>query len=141
MDRLIAMHRAHDDIAPEVEAAWLHHRFAQIHPFQDGNGRVTRTLATQMFVKAGWLPLIVGDRDKLRYIETLEEADSGQLQPFADFFSSQLKREFVRALSLAEDAIRARRVTEAIASARQKLQKRRDAPIAEWERVKTVAGS
>jgi len=22
---------------PEIEAAWLHHRFTQIHPFQDGN--------------------------------------------------------------------------------------------------------
>ena len=27
---------------PLLVAAWLHHRFAQIHPFQDGNGRVTR---------------------------------------------------------------------------------------------------
>ena len=27
-------------------AAWLHHRFAQIDPFQDGNGRVTRALVT-----------------------------------------------------------------------------------------------
>ena len=42
MDRLIEFHMAHDGIAPEVEAAWLHHRFAQIHPFQDGNGRIAR---------------------------------------------------------------------------------------------------
>lgn len=140
MDRLIAMHLAHDGLAPEIEAAWLHHRFAQIHPFQDGNGRVARTLATLVFVKASWFPLVVRDRDKPRYIDALEAADSGRLQPLADFFSVQQKREFVRALSLAEDAIKAQRVTEAIASARQKLQKRRDALIAEWETVKTVAG-
>ena len=42
MDRLVAMHHNHTDIAPEVEAAWLHHRFTQIHPFQDGNGRIAR---------------------------------------------------------------------------------------------------
>ena len=30
------------DVCPEVEAAWLHHRFTQIHPFEDGNGRVAR---------------------------------------------------------------------------------------------------
>ena len=29
-----------------VVAAWLNHRFAQIHPFPDGNGRVTRARVT-----------------------------------------------------------------------------------------------
>ena len=44
MDQLMEMHHAHVGGAPEVEAAWLHHRFAQIHPFQDGNGRIARAL-------------------------------------------------------------------------------------------------
>ena len=45
-----------------MEAAWLHHRFVQIHPFQDGNGRIARALSTLIFVKAGWFPLVVRDR-------------------------------------------------------------------------------
>ena len=59
MDRLIALHHQHQNngVPPEVEAAWLHHRFAQIHPFQDGNGRIARALATLVLVKAGWFPL------------------------------------------------------------------------------------
>ena len=32
-------------------AAWLHHRFTQIHPFQDGNGRVARSVANLAFGK------------------------------------------------------------------------------------------
>lgn len=42
MDRLVELHAAHHalGVPPEVEAAWLHHAFTQIHPFQDGNGRV-----------------------------------------------------------------------------------------------------
>ena len=52
MSNLIRMHHSHDGVAPEVEAAWLHHR---IHPFQDGNGRVARCLAI-IFLKAGWFP-------------------------------------------------------------------------------------
>ena len=41
MESLIRMYREADTTyAPEVKAAWLHHRFTQIHPFQDGNGRV-----------------------------------------------------------------------------------------------------
>ncbi|MCY4233755.1 MAG: Fic family protein [Bacteroidetes bacterium] len=48
MDRLIQMHVDHMDknVSPEIEAAWLHHRFVQINPFTDGNGRVALTLAT-----------------------------------------------------------------------------------------------
>ena len=52
MDRLVELHAKHGNAAPEVEAAWLHHRFAQIHPFQDGNGRIARALATLIFIKA-----------------------------------------------------------------------------------------
>ncbi|MCA1708364.1 MAG: Fic family protein, partial [Actinobacteria bacterium] len=46
MDRLISMHEQHVDldIPVEIQAAWLHHRFTQIHPFQDGNGRVARAI-------------------------------------------------------------------------------------------------
>ena len=51
MEHLIAMHLAHADVVSEVEAAWIHHRFTQIHPFQDGNGRVARCLATLVFLK------------------------------------------------------------------------------------------
>jgi Fic family protein len=48
MDNLIKWHGEHvaKKVPVEVEAAWLHHRFTQIHPFQDGNGRIARALAT-----------------------------------------------------------------------------------------------
>ena len=79
MDRLLAMHREHGQrgVAPEVEAAWLHHRFTQIHPFQDGNGRVARALATLVMIRAGWFPLVVTDAGRADYIEALEIADGG----------------------------------------------------------------
>lgn len=40
MDRLLQIHNHHiqTGVSSEVQAAWLHHRFTQIHPFQDGNG-------------------------------------------------------------------------------------------------------
>ena len=46
MDELVMLHVQHNagNVSPEIEAAWLHHRFAQIHPFQDGNGRVARCI-------------------------------------------------------------------------------------------------
>ena len=139
MDRLIELHAAHEKVAPEVEAAWLHHRFAQIHPFQDGNGRIARALATLVFIKANWLPLVIRDSDRRMYIDALESADEGDLQPLVSFFSSLQKAEFIRAIGIARDVEKAARVDARIDSIKRRLAKRRDALIQEWEAVKSVA--
>ena len=139
MDRLIALHHEHDHVAPEVEAAWLHHRFSQIHPFQDGNGRIARALATLVFVKAGWFPLVVRDRERAQYIGALETADKGELKPLVQYFSDLQKHSFVGALTLAEEIRQERRVEDTIRSVRRQLQKRRGLLIAEWEAAKSTA--
>ena len=141
MDRLIALHHQHDDFAPEVEAAWLHHRFAQIHPFQDGNGRIARALATLVLVKAGWFPLVVRDRERAVYIGALEAADDGDLEPLIEYFAGLQRNQFVHALNIAEDVRQARRVADTIASVRRQLQQRRDSLVAEWEAAKSIAAA
>jgi Fic family protein len=40
-----------------IKAAFLHHSFVQIHPFQDGNGRLARLLASFVLIKDGLFPL------------------------------------------------------------------------------------
>lgn len=60
MEELVRQHAERDRRPLEVQAAWLHHRFTQIHPFQDGNGRVARALANLVFLRAGLFPLVVG---------------------------------------------------------------------------------
>ncbi len=91
MDQLLRWHNEHENngVPPEVEAAWLHHRFTQIHPFQDGNGRVARALATVILIKADWFPLIVSYSERSGYLNALEAADRGDLKPLVDFFSVQ----------------------------------------------------
>ncbi len=116
MDRLIALHEAHYQrgVNPEVEAAWLHHRFTQIHPFQDGNGRVARALASLIFIRAGWFPLTV-DRDlKSDYIEALEAADLGNLRSLTRMFASLQRNELVRALGTGDQKARETRGVEQI---------------------------
>ena len=66
-------------------AAWVHHRFTQIHPFQDGNGRVARALLTWQLAKEGYLPIVISRDDRKQYIESLELADAGDLNPFVRF--------------------------------------------------------
>ena len=105
MDRLIEMHSAHDEegLPPDVSAAWLHHRFVQIHPFQDGNGRVARAIASLVLIKAGWFPLVVTRDDSGRYLEALGYADEGDLAPLTSLVGELEKKRFIRALSIAED--------------------------------------
>ncbi len=88
IERLLAWHNEHGDTCVEVEAAWLHHRFTQIHPFQDGNGRVARALASAVFLKADFLVLVIRDQEhRQRYLEGLESADDGDLKPLVDLFA------------------------------------------------------
>ena len=142
MDQLIRWHHEHQErgVAPEVEAAWLHHRFIQIHPFQDGNGRVARALATLVFIKANWFPLVVRSDQKADYIEALEMAASGDLVPLVDYFSRWQKKAFTRALQIAEEAKQEQKVADTIASVRRQLQRRKDSLPQKWEAVKSIAG-
>lgn len=90
IDQLLNWYSNHTDshVCPEVEAAWLHHRFSQIHPFQDGNGRVARALTSAVFLKAHYLVLVVRDNEhRERYLDALESADSGELGPLVDLFA------------------------------------------------------
>ncbi len=108
-------------ISPEVEAAWLHHRFTQIHPFQDGNGRVARLLATLVLLKAGWFPLVLLDENmdmhgRTTYIEALEKADDGNLNPLIALVVRVQKRAFVQALSLSQEALSSHQSIEALIS-------------------------
>ena len=54
MDRFPEFHGSHRDLglAPELEAAWLHHEFVRIHAFQDGNGRIYRLLMVCAYTTA-----------------------------------------------------------------------------------------
>jgi hypothetical protein len=100
MDQLVVWHREHtkNRVSPEVEAAWLHHRFVQIHPFQDGNGRVARTLATLVFLRAGWFPLVLTQANRKEYIAALEAADSGDLMCLVELFSKTATQTFGQAV-------------------------------------------
>ena len=84
LDRLLDFHRSHAerDLPTEVEAGWLHHEFVRIHPFQDGNGRMSRLLVAYVFVRNGEFPPVITAAGKPNYIGMLEIADEGNLRPF-----------------------------------------------------------
>lgn len=88
IDQLLVWRNEHVDVCAEVEAAWFHHRFAQIHPFQDGNGRVARALTSADLLKADHLVLVIRDEEhRESYLDALAAADNGDLKPLVDLFA------------------------------------------------------
>ena len=87
MERFLEFHRAHRnlDLAPELEAAWLHHEFVRIHPFQDGNGRISRLLMAYAYARAGEFPPVIPAENKPGYIASLELADEGDFPAFVRY--------------------------------------------------------
>jgi Fic family protein len=118
MENLVRMYRAADEAyPPEVKSAWLHHRFTQIHPFQDGNGRVARALASLVFLRAGLFPLVVRESDRKEYIGALEMANGGELGPLIAFFARRQKDAILKALGLEQQVQQSKYADQIIGSA------------------------
>jgi Fic family protein len=141
MEHLVEMHLAHTGVPCEVEAAWLHHRFTQIHPFQDGNGRVARCLATLVFLKAAWFPLVIRDtkQERGRYLDALEAADHGELRPLVGIFAASQKRALVQALGISGQVLRLTKAEQIVGATRDLLAEREKARRLEWEQAKHTA--
>lgn len=82
-----------------VRAAFLHHAFVQIHPFQDGNGRIARLLASFVLIKQGLFPLTIDRDERTKYIDALESADKKEYQPLIDVISANQINSIERALN------------------------------------------
>lgn len=104
MDNLLQWLTEYDHDDPIIVAAWFHHRFTQIHPYQDGNGRLARVLTTLILLRANLLPLVI-DRDlRVEYISSLEAADRGDISPLAQIFARLERAAILQALSVDVDA-------------------------------------
>lgn len=144
MDRLVALHAAHvgEAVPVDVAAAWLHHRFAQVHPFEDGNGRVARAITNIVFIQAGWFPLVIRNDDRGRFISALESADHGDLAPLVQLFGAVQRQAFVKALALTDTVRRddadLDQIISSIGSELQASDQERESQYAE---VKPIADS
>jgi len=67
-----------------IRAAWTHFTFVQIHPFQDGNGRIARLLTSLVLIQGGLFPFALERGQRPQYIKALEAADEGKYQPLLD---------------------------------------------------------
>lgn len=143
MDSLIEIHN--DQIArgvpTEVAAAWLHHRFTQIHPFADGNGRVARAIASLVFIRANWFPVVVKRDDWVRYIDALEQADRDDLRPLVRLLVEAQRTALIQASKIAYTLEPIATEDDAIAAVRERLVQRGKLNPREWVIAKETAGT
>jgi Fic family protein len=60
-----------------VRSAVLHAWLTHVHPYIDGNGRVSRAIGNLELIRAGYPPIIFKKKDRDQYIEALAESDEG----------------------------------------------------------------
>jgi Fic family protein len=91
MGELLDWYRSEENaIHPVTLAAMLHYKFVRIHPFDDGNGRISRLLMNYVFFKHGLPPVIIKSADKRNYLFALNQADSGDYGAFIEYIVEQL---------------------------------------------------
>ncbi|WP_179413944.1 Fic family protein [Mucilaginibacter sp. E4BP6] len=97
------------DISPIIIAALFHHKFVEIHPFDDGNGRLSRILMNLILMQSGYPPVVVKTDDRKNYYSLLSRADVGDTWPFVEYVaelmqsSLQLYLKAARGVDIDED--------------------------------------
>ncbi|WP_160036779.1 Fic family protein [Paenibacillus sp. An7] len=100
MEHLIVWYNENLDMHPVKLAAVLHHKLVAIHPFTDGNGRVSRLAMNFILLKNGYPPAIIRNEKREDYYVALEQADNGDLEPIINLIALEVKSSLEMMLSV-----------------------------------------
>ena len=93
---------------PVAFAAVANARLVSIHPFMDGNGRVSRLVMNTILLQHGYLPVSIPPIFRRDYISALQNyrLGKGKLDSFIDFIAKtelQTQKDFMRLLRIPFD--------------------------------------
>jgi len=78
---------------PIVLAAVVHNQIENIHPFQDGNGRIGRLLLNNILIKHGLPPVNIELKNRTEYYETLQAYEKeGNIRPTIELILKEYKK-------------------------------------------------
>jgi len=97
----IAWYKRNKKMHQLLLAALVHLKFVTIHPFADGNGRISRLLMNFVLHKDGYPMLNIRYANKEDYYDALEDCQvSGIEKPFVDYIKQEYFREHEKKRSL-----------------------------------------
>lgn len=87
--------KARGEIHPVILAALVHLRFVTIHPFSDGNGRISRLLMNFVLHKHGYPLLIINYHNRSAYYNALERSQlRGKEEIFIEYVCKRFLKEY-----------------------------------------------
>jgi Fic family protein len=79
------------------EVVKIHHEMTVIHPFSDGNGRVTRAFLNWLFIVRKLPPVYIKYEQKDKYIDALSTADqTGNFDSLYEIFYREVLRSMIQ---------------------------------------------
>ena len=89
---------------PVEFAAMLHLKFVSIHPFIDGNGRVSRLLMNLALIQSGYMLAVIAPIVRLDYLNGIRAYQrKGNPEPFLEFIAERVwesEKEIMRLLHI-----------------------------------------
>ena len=104
------------EMSPIQLATLFHYRYIRIHPFEDGNGRISRLLVNYILARHGYPMIVVETKDRTNYLNALNKCDvqvgslpsvgaqAGleQITPFVEYMEGCLKRALTMGIKAAK---------------------------------------
>lgn len=86
---------------PFESATLVHLKFVTIHPFGDGNGRISRLLMNFVLNKKDFPMLDIPYSDREGYYDSLENCQINKIEkPFVDYLKKKYLKEYKEYLKL-----------------------------------------
>ncbi|MBI5060789.1 MAG: Fic family protein [Candidatus Aenigmarchaeota archaeon] len=94
MKELIIWYKRNKKIHPLELAAIFSMKFVSIHPFSDGNGRISRLLMNYILKKNNYPEINIYVKDRNNYLRTVRAANDENYAPIIDFLVKTLKKNY-----------------------------------------------